>query len=178
MEPETGPERAGKEGGIRCLILGAALALAAPTQPNPKPKYLPDILRVRQHSEFSDLPFALMLACWKAEQGVPGYEWGQRRISWEIPLMFPEDVQMAQAARTLRNAKRQFVKLHPDWYASFKGSDAEFLETYITRFVEFLRDEGWGPEADAETWGKNVLRIYRAVKARDKFTRPPSKVVR
>jgi len=36
----TAPERGGGEGGIRCLILGAALAIAAPPQPNPVKPYL------------------------------------------------------------------------------------------------------------------------------------------
>lgn len=85
---------------------------------------------------------------------------------------------MAQAARTLRNARRRFVQLHPDWYLGWAKSDAEFTEQYVTKFVEFLQDEAWKPEGNREAWGRNVMAAYRIIKAKDVFKKPPSVVVK
>ena len=85
------------------------MAGVPPTKDAPKP-YRPDLERVRLFAEYQDLPFALMIACWNAEKGLPGIEWGQLRVSWEVPVLFPGEVQLAQAARTIRNARRHFIK--------------------------------------------------------------------
>lgn len=149
--------------------------------PTPKPtEYYPDNDKVELYADYLDVPYSLVWACYMAEQGVDGYNHGQRRISGEITVLFPQDMQLAQSCRTLRNSKRAFIKLYPEAYAQFKGNDAEFLEKYITKFVIYLRDVGWNPAGNKVAWQKNVMFFYKKYKKDKKsvINKPKTLIVR
>jgi len=113
-------------------------------------------------ADVHDVSPGLLLATWNQERGPREYEFGQRRIRWGISIMFlPGAWQPVQAACTIRRAFRGFIKTYPEQYAKFKGSDAEFMDKYTTRFAYYLVNNAWQPESNRNDWAKNVI-FYHA----------------
>jgi len=123
--------------------------------------------RVRAWAEYQDIPFALAKACWEAERGVKGYDFGQISYNWDVKALAEVDEQqMAQAMRTLRRGwigfrrenpwiEEHYAKLNPK--SSKEKSDQAMMWQYRTRFVHYLAFTGWAPEESPEVWEKNVM---------------------
>ena len=116
-------------------------------------------------AELYDVPLAFLKAVARTENGVKGYEMGQRSIHPVIRLVFrPDEVQSVQAARTLNRFAFAFLLEHPELgehYLAHLGKRmpvcGDFVMMYHTRFVECLKLH-W-PDAkkdNVKDWAKNM----------------------
>jgi len=111
------------------------------------------------------VPYCLLIALRKAENGGTDQEFGQISISSEIKLLdSSKKQQVAQAARTLSRAAIGFIAANPQFVRDYdwKGKKTweGFLWTYRTKFVHYLAFVGWAPEDNPRRWGSNVLILW------------------
>lgn len=131
-----------------------------------------EFVRLEPFAELQDVPYALLIALRKAENGKASQSYGQISINWEIRKLFDEDLwQMAQGARTLRRAATDFVLSNPQYVVEYNGrnktwSVRHFLWTYRTKFVDELAVKYWAPEENREQWTRNVNILWRTEHAK------------
>lgn len=120
--------------------------------------------RAKPYAKRHHVPWALVIALRKAENGQVETH-GQISISSEIKALDPkEDWQVSQACRTLSRAIIDFVARNPEFVEEYdwKGQKTweGFLWEYRTKFVNHLAFVGWVPEDNPKRWESNVLQLW------------------
>jgi len=111
------------------------------------------------------VPYCLLVALRKAENGGPGKEYGQISISSEIKALDPkEEWQLSQASRTLSRAVIDFIARNPQFVKEYNWNGEKtwegFLWAYRTKFVHYLAFVGWAPEDNPKRWEFTVKQLW------------------
>ena len=122
-----------------------------------------EFVRLDLYARYEGVPIEFLIALRKAENGAPGQDYGQKSISREIKVLFPEkEWQMAQSARTLRRAIADFIREKPwtvvAYVTKFGKFDYRGYSLYFrSSLIQSMKVRSWAPEANPDRWAKNVL---------------------
>lgn len=156
---------------LRCAFIAATIAIFLLGAQDGRTKnfrirWTPEEFKgIKPYAKRHHVPYCLLVALRKAENGGPDKEYGQISISSEIKALDPkEDWQLSQASRTLSRAVIDFIARNPQFVKEYDWNGEKtwegFLWTYRTKFVHYLAFVGWAPEDNPKGWEFTVKQLW------------------